>query len=84
MGRQLHPHLDGSPLWDKVAQENFHQLLAIELDGVVQSAPIIQPSQSAFSSFDGQGEISGSFTESSAKTLALAMNFGALPVRLQR
>jgi preprotein translocase subunit SecD len=73
----------GSPLWDKVAQENFHQLLAIELDGVVQSAPIIQPSQSAFSSFDGQGEISGSFTESSAKTLALAMNFGALPVRLQ-
>jgi preprotein translocase subunit SecD len=73
----------GSPLWDKVADENFHQLLAIELDGVVQSAPLIQPSQAAFSSFDGQGEISGSFTQASAQTLALAMNFGALPVRLQ-
>ena len=73
----------GSPLWDKVAQENFHQLLAIELDGVVQSAPLIQPTQAAFSSFGGQGQISGSFTQQSAQTLALAMNFGALPVRLQ-
>ena len=35
----------GSALWDKVAQENFHQLLGIELDGQVYSAPIIQPSQ---------------------------------------
>jgi preprotein translocase subunit SecD len=72
----------GSPKWDKVAEENFHALVAIELDGVVQSAPIIQPDQSSFTSFDGTGEISGSFTEASAKTLALAMNFGALPVRL--
>jgi preprotein translocase subunit SecD len=73
----------GSPLWDKVAQQNFHQLLAIELDGVVQSAPLIQPNQASFTSFQGQGQISGSFTQQSAQTLALAMNFGALPVRLQ-
>jgi preprotein translocase subunit SecD len=73
----------GSPAWDKVAEENFHAFLAIELDGVVQSAPLIQPSQASFTSFDGSGEISGSFTESSAKTLALAMNFGSLPVRLE-
>ncbi|HEY5266771.1 MAG TPA: protein translocase subunit SecD [Acidimicrobiales bacterium] len=73
----------GSPAWDTVAQNNFHRLLAIELDGVVQSAPDIQPTQATFTSFAGTGEISGSFTEQSAKTLALAMNFGALPVRLQ-
>ncbi|MGA7835424.1 MAG: protein translocase subunit SecD [Acidimicrobiales bacterium] len=73
----------GSPEWDKVAEKNFHALLAIELDGVVQSAPIIQPDQASFTSFDGSGQISGSFTENSAKTLALAMNFGALPVRLE-
>lgn len=73
----------GSPEWDKVAEENFHAELAIELDGVVQSAPLIQPDQSSFTSFDGAGEISGSFTEASAKNLALAMNFGALPVRLE-
>ncbi len=72
----------GSPAWDRVAQANFHAELAIELDGVVQSAPLIQPDQASFSSFNGQGQISGSFTESSAKNLALAMQFGALPVRL--
>jgi preprotein translocase subunit SecD len=73
----------GSPAWDKVAQENFHALVGIELDGVVQSAPIIQPTQTSFSSFAGSGEISGSFTEASAKNLALAMKFGSLPVRLE-
>jgi preprotein translocase subunit SecD len=73
----------GSPLWDKVAQANFHALLAIELDGVVQSAPLIQPGQAAFTSFAGSGEISGSFTEASAKNLALAIQYGSLPVRLQ-
>ncbi len=72
----------GSPLWDKVAQQNFHAELAIELDGVVQSAPLIQPNQTTFTSFAGQGQISGSFTEASAKNLALAMQFGSLPVRL--
>jgi preprotein translocase subunit SecD len=72
----------GSPAWDRVAQQNFHALVAIELDGVVQSAPIIQPNQASFTSFAGQGEISGSFTQNSAKNLAIAMNYGALPVRL--
>ncbi len=73
----------GSALWDKVAQQNFHQLLGIELDGVVYSAPIIQPSQASFSSFQGQGEISGSLTQADAQNLAQAMNFGALPVTLK-
>ncbi len=49
----------GSPKWDAVAQKNFHQALAIELDGVIQSAPLIQPAQATFTSFDGTGEISG-------------------------
>ena len=73
----------GSSLWDKVAEENFHQLLGIELDGVVYSAPIIQPTQSTFTSFDGKGEISGSLTQSDAQNLAQAMNFGALPISLK-
>ena len=72
----------GSPEWDAVADKNFHQALAIELDGVIQSAPLIQPDQATFTSFDGTGEISGSFTEAGAKNLAIAMEFGALPVRL--
>jgi preprotein translocase subunit SecD len=74
----------GSQLWDKVAQENFHLLLGIELDGVVQSAPLIQPGQTGFTSFGGQGQISGgNMTEADAKSLAQAMEFGSLPVRLK-
>ncbi len=72
-----------SALWDKVASENFHQLLGIELDGVVYSAPIIQPGQASFSSFGGKGEISGSLTQADAQNLAQAMNFGALPITLK-
>jgi preprotein translocase subunit SecD len=78
----------GSDLWDKVASENFHLELGIELDGVLQSAPLIQPSQAGFTSFDGQGTISGGgangMTEAQAKSLALAMEFGSLPVRLHQ
>jgi preprotein translocase subunit SecD len=72
----------GSPAWDAVTKTYFHQLLAIELDGVVQSAPLILPANSSWISYGGQGQISGSFTEASAKKLAIAMEFGALPVRL--
>jgi hypothetical protein len=64
----------GASVWDKVANENFHQLLGIELHGVVYSAPIMQPSQSSFSSFDGRGEISGNLSHSAAVRLARALN----------
>jgi preprotein translocase subunit SecD len=73
----------GSSLWDKVAAENFHTALGIELDGIVYSAPIIQPQQASFSSFQGRGEISGNLTQQDANNLAQAMNYGALPVILK-
>ena len=51
---------------------------------MVYSAPIIQPTQATFTSFDGQGEISGGdLTQADAQNLAQAMNFGALPVTLK-
>jgi preprotein translocase subunit SecD len=68
--------------WDTVAQANFHQYVAVDLDGFVESAPLIQPNQAAFSSFQGKGEISGNFTQTTAKNLALELNYGSLPVRL--
>ncbi|EQD38602.1 preprotein translocase subunit SecD, partial [mine drainage metagenome] len=74
----------GSAAWDSVAQANFHAMVGIDLDGVVESAPIIQPGQSAFSSFGGNGQISGNFTEKTAKDLALVLQYGSLPVTLQR
>ena len=66
----------------KLGPEHKGKYVAIDLDGYVESAPLIQPNQAAFSSFQGKGEISGSFTETSAKNLALQLNYGALPVRL--
>ncbi len=54
--------------------------LAIVLDSVVQSAPTIQqPSYEA-----DQIQISGSFSESEAKDLALVLRYGSLPVELER
>jgi preprotein translocase subunit SecD len=73
----------GSGLWDKVAAQNFHAPLGIELDGIVYSAPIIQPQQATPTSFQGRGEISGSLTQTDAQNLAQAMNYGALPVVLK-
>ncbi|MHB8329782.1 MAG: preprotein translocase subunit SecD, partial [Acidimicrobiales bacterium] len=72
----------GSPQWDSVSQKNFHELVGIDLDGEIQSAPLTQPSNASFQSFGGKVQISGSFTQSSAQTLALVLNYGALPVRL--
>jgi hypothetical protein len=63
-----------SALWDRVAHQNFHQLLGIELDGVVYSAPLIEPMQSSYSSFDGRGAISGNLSHSDAVRLAKALN----------
>ena len=53
--------------------------IAIDLDGVVKSAPRLNSTD-----FKGSGEISGSFTESEAKDLALVLRYGSLPVQLDR
>jgi hypothetical protein len=64
----------GAALWDHVAQENFHLVLGIDFRGLVVSAPIIQPTQSSFTSFDGRGEIGGNLNKAEATALARAMN----------
>jgi preprotein translocase subunit SecD len=54
--------------------------LAVVLDSIVQSAPsITEPSYTA-----DQITISGDFTESEAKDLALVLRYGSLPVELER
>ena len=53
-------------------------LLAIEIDGVVESAPTVQTAN-----FDRSNiSITGSFSEGEAKDLALVLRFGSLPVEL--
>jgi preprotein translocase subunit SecD len=52
--------------------------LAIELDGVVESAPVFQAD-----TFSGPVVISGNFSEKDAKNLALVLRYGSLPVKLE-
>jgi preprotein translocase subunit SecD len=61
----------------KIAVPYFHKLVADDLGGVVETAPVIDATN-----FPGSGQITGTFTSSQANTIALVLNYGALPVRL--
>ena len=74
----------GSTQWDALAQQQFHKQVAIVLDGLVQSAPQIQPNDPSFTSFGGTAVISGNFTGGEASDLAKLINYGSLPVVLKR
>lgn len=60
----------GSEQWDTLAAQQFHAIVGVVINGRVVSAPITQPTQQAFTSFHGQLQISGGFTEHQAKVIA--------------
>jgi len=71
---------DGTKQWNDMATKvGAGNRIAIDLDGVVRSAPSLQTTE-----FNGRGQITGSFTQSEAKDLALVLKYGALPVQLDR
>jgi preprotein translocase subunit SecD len=84
---EMHGGADGIDLFNQVAAQCNPPSqvcptgqLAIVLDSVVQSAPTIQ--QSSYER--DQIQISGDFSESEAKDLALVLRYGSLPVELER
>lgn len=60
----------GSARWDAFAERTFHAISGVVVDGRVVSAPIMQPAQSVPTSFHGQLQISGGFTQHQAKAIA--------------
>jgi preprotein translocase subunit SecD len=70
----------GQDFVDKVADPNVGKQVAIVLDGVVQSAPVINAGITA----GNPVRISGEFTQQEAEDLALVLRFGALPVQLKQ
>ena len=56
--------------------------VAIVLDGVVQSAPFIDPTNSPNGIAGGKAQITGNFSQKQASTLANVLKFGALPLKL--
>ena len=74
----------GQTGWNTMAKKYFHEIIGIELDGVVQSAPITLPNTATFKTFTGNVQISGNFSETDAKNLAISLNYGSLPVGLKK
>ena len=67
-----------SRLYSYITTDTVRNRFAIVLDGKVISAPSTQAVIS-----DGKPQISGSFTQESAKTLADQLKFGALPISFE-
>ncbi|MFI9386504.1 protein translocase subunit SecD [Kutzneria sp. NPDC052558] len=65
---------DGAKTWADYTGKNVGQQAAFTLDGQVQSAPRINQQ------IIGNTEISGSFTQASAKDLANVLSYGSLPL----
>ena len=79
-GEFNYPHVsiefnkDGAKLFSQVTERNIDRNLAIVLDEVVQSAPVIRSRIP-----DGRAIIEGNFTLEEAKLLATILRAGALP-----
>lgn len=69
---------EGSDLFEKITGENVGKTLAIFLDGVPISTPVIREAISG-----GRATISGSFSPEEAKSLVQNLNFGALPLPIE-
>ncbi len=64
----------GATDFDRITNDNVRKRLAIVLDGVVHSAPVIQERISG-----GNAQITGNFTMDEARDLAIVLRAGALP-----
>lgn len=69
---------DSSDIFSEYTTTHVGQYLAIVLDKEVVSAPRINQAIT-----DGSGQISGSFTQASAQTLAIQLRSGALPIPIK-
>jgi preprotein translocase subunit SecD len=75
----------GESAWNALATECFNgtsacpsKQLAIVLDDVIQSAPVVQTP-----TFSGDVSITGNFKESEARSLARVLNRGAFPAKVE-
>jgi SecD/SecF fusion protein len=66
--------IEGSEKWAEMTQENIQRQVAITMDNVVYSAPVVQNAITG-----GNTEITGDFTIEEATDLSGLLNGGALP-----
>ena len=70
--------LEGAKKFAKITRENVGKQLAITMDGIVQTAPVINGEIAG-----GNGVITGNYTVEEAKNTAALLNAGALPVKAE-
>lgn len=69
---------EGGDIFSQITKENVGKSLAIFLDGLPISIPVIREEISG-----GRAQITGQFTPEEAKTLVQRLNSGALPVPIE-
>ena len=69
---------EGSKLFEEISRRNIGKQVAIYLDGVPISAPVVQEAISG-----GRAQITGQFSAEEAKLLVGRLNAGALPVPIK-
>ena len=69
---------EGAKLFAQITKKNLNKVVAIYLDGIPISTPVVQSEIP-----DGKAVISGKFTPNEAKLLATRLNSGALPVPIK-
>jgi len=69
---------EGSKIFEQITSENVGKILAIYIDGMAISAPVVNEAISG-----GSAQITGDFTLEEAKELVRNLNSGALPVPIK-
>jgi hypothetical protein len=74
---------DSSDAYDVLTEDQFHALVAYEVDGTVVSAPVIEPTLKSYGDLGATFEIQAAFTKSEAVALANSLTSPlAVPLRL--
>lgn len=69
---------EGSDIFEEITSRSIGKVVAIYIDGILLSAPVVQSAISG-----GKAQITGEFTVQEAKELARNLNAGALPVPIE-
>ena len=69
---------EGAKIFEELTGKNVRKILAIYIDGIPISTPVVQEKISG-----GKAQITGQFTVEEARTLSRNLNAGALPVPIK-
>jgi protein-export membrane protein SecD len=69
---------EGAKIFEELTEKNVGKILAIYIDGIPISTPVVQEKISG-----GKAQITGQFTVEEARALARNLNAGALPVPIK-